>query len=107
MEYLQSPNTAQYGGLVSIEDYAPTKFSELISYKKTSISPLEAFIAKDMTSVLNVVEDGNGDIPANFRTIPGSNLEKAKEIIESEEFLKLEKSAKASLEFPSLRTWLE
>ena len=53
------------------------------TYKKTSISPLEAFIAKDMTSVLNVVEDGNGDIPANFRTIPGSNLEKAKEIIEN------------------------
>ena len=77
------PTIPQYGGLVSIEDYAPTKFSELISYKKTSISPLEAFIAKDMTSVLNVVEDGNGDIPANFRTIPGSNLEKAKGIIEN------------------------
>ncbi|MBR5954693.1 MAG: DUF128 domain-containing protein, partial [Methanobrevibacter sp.] len=30
----------QYGGLLKIEDYHPTAYEELISYKKTSISPL-------------------------------------------------------------------
>ena len=80
------PSIPQYGGLVEIEDYYPTKFSELISYKnedyyptkfselisykKTSITPLDAFIAKDMTSVLDVAEHGTGTIPANFRIIP-------------------------------------
>ena len=76
------PSIPQYGGLVEIEDYYPTKFSELISYKKTSITPLDAFIAKDMTSVLDVAEHGTGTIPANFRIIPGTSVEKAKEIIQ-------------------------
>ena len=76
------PSIPQYGGLVEIEDYYPTKFSELISYKKTSITPLDAFIAKDMTSVLEVAEHGTGTIPANFRIIPGTSVEKAKEIIQ-------------------------
>ena len=75
------PSIPQYGGLVEIEDYQPTKFSELISYKKTSITPLDAFIAKDMTSVLEVVEHGTGTIPANFRIIPENSIEKAKDII--------------------------
>jgi hypothetical protein len=51
-----------YGGLVNVEDYTPTNFTELISYKKTSMSPLNAFIAKDMTSVREVVKNGNGII---------------------------------------------
>lgn len=76
------PSIPQYGGLVEIEDYSPTQFVELISYKKTSITPLDAFIAKDMTSVLDVVREGNGTIPANFRIIPENSLEKAKGIIE-------------------------
>lgn len=77
------PSIPQYGGLVEIEDYSPTQFLELISYKKTSITPLDAFISKGMTSVLEVVREGNGTIPANFRIIPASSLEKAKEIIEN------------------------
>lgn len=75
------PSIPQYGGLVSIEDYSPTRFNELISYKKTSITPLDAFIAKDMTSVLDVLNNGNGNIPANFRIIPSNALTKVKEII--------------------------
>ena len=76
------PSIPQYGGLVEIEDYSPTQFLELISYKKTSITPLDAFIAKGMTSVLDVVREGKGTIPANFRIIPANSLEKAKEIFE-------------------------
>ncbi|MBX7075834.1 MAG: NrpR regulatory domain-containing protein [Methanobacteriaceae archaeon] len=71
-----------YGGLVNIEDYVPTHFTELISYKKTSMSPLNAFIAKDMTSVREVVKNGNGIIPANFRIIPSAAKEKTLNILE-------------------------
>ena len=71
----------QYGGLLKIEDSKPIKFTELISYKKTSMTPLDAFSTKGFTSVMDVVESGNGIIPANFRLIPGIGKDKAIEII--------------------------
>lgn len=71
------PVIPQYGGLVEIEDYTPIRFTELIAYKKTSMTPLEAFTAQEMTSVLDVVREGTGFIPANFRLIPQSAREKA------------------------------
>lgn len=66
------PVIPKYGGIVKVKDYVPTRFTELISYKKTSMTPLEAFTDKNMTSVLKVIENGNGTIPANFRLIPKS-----------------------------------
>lgn len=66
------PVVPQYGGLVKIEDYTPTRFTELIAYKKTSMTPLEAFTDREMTNVLQVVREGTGLIPANFRLIPQS-----------------------------------
>lgn len=75
------PSIPQYGGIVNVENYIPTHFSELISYKKTSITPLDAFIAKNMTSVLNVVREGNGAIPANFRLVPSTSTDKVKKIL--------------------------
>lgn len=66
------PVIPQYGGIVKIEDYVPTMFTELIAYKKTSMTPLEAFTNPELTSVLDVINDGNGIIPANFRIIPAS-----------------------------------
>ena len=66
------PVIPKYGGIVRVEDYVPTRFTELISYKKTSMTPLEAFTEKNMTSVLQVIKEGNGTIPANFRLIPKS-----------------------------------
>ncbi|MDR3063211.1 MAG: DUF128 domain-containing protein, partial [Methanobrevibacter sp.] len=75
------PTVPIYGGLIKVEDYAPVKFSHLISLKETSISPIEAFLAKGMTSVLDVARNGEGLIPANFRIIPSSAKEKAKKIV--------------------------
>lgn len=71
------PVVPQYGGLLEIKDYVPTRFTELIAYKKTSMTPLEAFTDQEMTSVLKMVREGNGLIPANFRLIPESALENA------------------------------
>ena len=75
------PSQPQYGGLLKIEDFQPIKFTEIISYKKTSVTPLDAFSTQGFTSVLDVVNDGNGIIPANFRLIPGIGREKAIDII--------------------------
>lgn len=71
----------QYGGLLKIEDNQPIKFTDIISYKKTSLTPLDAFTNANLTSVLDVIENGTGIIPANFRIIPGIAREKSIEII--------------------------
>ena len=75
------PSQPQYGGLLKIEDSVPIKFTDLISYKKTSLTPLDAFSTSGLTSVLDVVENGSGVIPANFRLIPGIGRDKAIEIL--------------------------
>jgi Uncharacterized protein conserved in archaea len=75
------PSQLQYGGLLKIEDSQPIRFSELISYKKTSVTPLDAFSSAGSTSVLDVVDSGTGTIPANFRLIPGIGRTKAIDII--------------------------
>lgn len=77
------PVIPQYGGIVNVEDYTPTHFTELIAYQKTSMTPLEAFTAKEMTSVLDVVREGSGMIPANFRIIPSSSKEKAAKMFQN------------------------
>ena len=75
------PSQLKYGGLLKIEDNHPTKFTELISYKKTSVTPLDAFANTTQTSVLDAVTKGNGIIPANFRLIPAIGRQKAIDII--------------------------
>ena len=75
------PSQPQYGGILKIEDYAPIRFTELISYKKTSVTPLDAFIAPGMTSILDILNDGTGYMPANFRLIPSVGREKSIRII--------------------------
>lgn len=77
------PVIPQYGGIVNVEDYVPTHFTELIAYQQTSMTPLEAFTAKEMTSVLDVVREGQGMIPANFRIIPSSSKEKAEKMFQN------------------------
>lgn len=71
------PVVPRYGGLVEVKNNIPQTFTELIAYKKTSMTPLEAFTDREMTSVLEVIESGSGDIPANFRLIPATAREKA------------------------------
>ena len=75
------PTQPQYGGLLKIENNHPVKFTEIISYKKTSVTPLDAFANSSLTSVLDVITKGNGLIPANFRLIPGVARERTIEIV--------------------------
>ena len=76
------PVVPKYGGLVEVKNYIPKRFNELIAYKKTSMTPLEAFTDREMTSVLGVVEKGNGNIPANFRLIPSTARQEALELLQ-------------------------
>jgi HTH-type transcriptional regulator, global nitrogen regulator NrpRI len=71
------PVVPKFGGLVEVIDQVPKTFTELIAYKKTSMTPLEAFTDKEMTSVLKLAESGSGNIPANFRLIPATAREDA------------------------------
>ncbi|MBO6123927.1 MAG: DUF128 domain-containing protein [Methanobrevibacter sp.] len=71
----------QYGGLLKIEDSQPVRFNDLISYKKTSLTPLDAFSSPKRTSIHDVITTGDGIIPANFRLIPGVGKEKTVEIL--------------------------
>jgi len=75
------PSQPQYGGLLKIEDHQPISFTQLISYRKTSVTPLDAFSNAKLTSVLEVVKTGSGVIPANFRLIPGVGRQKTVEIL--------------------------
>ena len=75
------PSQPQYGGLLEIENNQPIKFTDIISYKKTSLTPLDAFTNANLTSVLDVINDGSGIIPANFRLVPEIAKEKTVEII--------------------------
>ncbi|MDR2544402.1 MAG: NrpR regulatory domain-containing protein [Methanobrevibacter sp.] len=71
-----------YSGLLEVEDYMPKQFTHLVSFKNTSITPLEAFTTNKMTSVRDVLETGTGNIPAIFNIIPASSREKTLSILE-------------------------
>lgn len=83
------PIIPTFAGLVEIEDHTPRRFTELIAYKKTSMMPLEAFTAGEMTSVLDVIEYGEGRIPANFRLIPETGHEKALRLLDKLQRMKI------------------
>jgi repressor of nif and glnA expression len=64
------PVDSKFGGILQIQNHRPLRFVELIHYAGSSLDPSEVFIRANMTSVAKVVENGNGEILANFREIP-------------------------------------
>jgi len=79
------PVEPAYGGILQIENRKPARFSDLISYSGTSIDPIQIFMSRKTTSVLDVLEKGEGKILANIRQINLSAYEKAREIMEKAE----------------------
>ncbi|AEH06146.1 DUF128 domain-containing protein [Methanothermococcus okinawensis] len=71
----------KYGGIVKFEDYEPVYFEGVIDFRKSSIDPLEAFITRGKTDVLGIIENGEGYLPANFRIIPSSVMEKFENLL--------------------------
>jgi repressor of nif and glnA expression len=75
------PVEPAYGGILQIENRAPSRFLDLISYSGTSIDPIKIFMNRTSTSVLSVLEKGEGKILANMRQINASAYDKTLEII--------------------------
>jgi hypothetical protein len=64
------PIDSKFGGILQMRKGETLRFVELIHYAGSSLDPSEIFIRGKMTSVRDVVKDGNGKILANFREIP-------------------------------------
>ncbi len=77
------PVNPAFGGVLEMNNWKPGRFSDLISYSGTSIDPIKIFLIRQSTSVLDVLENGSGQILANMRTIPISAVEKSRGVLES------------------------
>lgn len=64
------PMDSRFGGILQIRDNKPLRFVELIHYAGSSMDPSEVFIRAGMTTVTEVVKNGEGKILANYREIP-------------------------------------
>jgi repressor of nif and glnA expression len=79
------PVEPAYGGILQIENRKPARFLDLISYSGTSIDPIQIFMSRKTTSVLDVLEKGEGKILANMRQINSSAYDRAVEVIKEAE----------------------
>ena len=79
------PVEPSYGGILQIENRKPSYFLDLISYSGTSIDPIQIFMKRKPTSVLEVIETGEGKILANIRQINVSAYDRVIEIIQQAE----------------------
>jgi len=75
------PVEPAYGGILQVENRKPERFLDLISYSGTSIDPIKIFMNRKTTSVLGVLDKGEGKILANMRQINSSAYDKAMEVI--------------------------
>jgi repressor of nif and glnA expression len=64
------PMDSKFGGILQIKNHRPLRFVELIQYSGSSLDPSEIYITSKMTSVGQVVREGQGRILANFREMP-------------------------------------
>ncbi|MDH7594102.1 MAG: DUF128 domain-containing protein [Methanomicrobiales archaeon] len=63
------PTRSIGGGILEIEDWEPRRFIHLIQYEHTTIDPLQVLASQDLTSILEVMQMGNGTILANVREV--------------------------------------
>ncbi len=75
------PMDSKFGGIVQISRHEPLRFVELIHYSGSSLDPSEAFIRARMTSVRDVIDEGEGRILGNFREIPALSKDLAERIV--------------------------
>jgi repressor of nif and glnA expression len=68
------PMDSRFAGIMQINGRLPLRFTEIIRYDGCSLDPTEIFIKAGMTSVIETVSTGSGEILANFREIPAMCL---------------------------------
>ncbi len=75
------PMDSRLSGTLQIDNRKPLRFTEIIHYNGCSLDPTEIFIKAGMTSVMEAVTTGSGEILANFREFPIPCLTVAEEVI--------------------------
>lgn len=55
------------GGLLEIERHIPRRFTSMIRFDQTTIDPTQVLSSQGTTSILKVMQEGNGTILANMR----------------------------------------
>ncbi len=76
------PMDSRLSGTLQVNHYRPMRFTEIIHYNGCSLDPTEIFIKAKMTSVMEAVSTGSGEILANFREIPALCLPTAERVLE-------------------------
>jgi len=64
------PMDSRFGGILQLRNHKVVRFVELIDYAGCSLDPSTIFIKARMTSVRGVINNGDGEVLANFREIP-------------------------------------
>lgn len=64
------PVHSEFGGLVEVSGHEPVRFTEVVTYRGSSIDPVEVFIKSAATSVGAAAISGRGKIGAGFRSCP-------------------------------------
>ncbi len=77
------PTSPKFGGVVQITNWKPFRFSDAIMYSGSTLDPLDLFSVKGLSSILQTIKTGTGQILANYREIPMEAAEKAKESLET------------------------
>jgi repressor of nif and glnA expression len=75
------PMDSRLSGTLQIDNRRPLRFTEIIHYDGCSLDPTEIFIKARMTSVMEAVTTGSGEILANFRELPAPCLPIAEEVL--------------------------
>ncbi|MBD3176290.1 MAG: DUF128 domain-containing protein [Armatimonadia bacterium] len=71
-----------YGGLLQTRERTPLRFTELVSYRGSTLDPMQIFISGRMTSVWEAATEGSGKIGASLREIPAVALQRAQQLID-------------------------
>jgi repressor of nif and glnA expression len=64
------PMDSRFGGILQMRNRKALRFTELVDYAGCSLDPSTIFIKAGMTSVREAVNNGAGELLANFREIP-------------------------------------
>jgi repressor of nif and glnA expression len=75
------PVTMAYGGRLAFEGKAVKGFLDLISYRGTTIDPLQLFVSAGLTSIRDVVASGTGIALANVREVPVPALDRVRDLL--------------------------
>lgn len=70
------------GGVVEVTDNIPKRFTHLIKYEYTTIDPLQVLVSQEITSVLQVMKNGNGSLLGNIRECHMEAEDDVEEVLE-------------------------